>query len=251
MRGVYGALAHVTSLDTARKSLKRGAEPHPLADLATRCLANGVASLSADEQTQLKEFFLKEARKKAFDPVGEDDAIRTAFCEHVQREFAVPESVLTVIDCLPYFERTAKRHVGDSPFPLTALILYAAWIEHWVNVFIVVAMLRNRENEAAVEKYLDETRRFDNKVKRVRELATAGIPERAFDWITQLMAKRKTYVHYLWKGVPRRSIDGDLKNIASLVRNGEAMISELRAFEHANFDAPLLLLAERLFPLAA
>jgi hypothetical protein len=63
-----------------------------------------------------------------------------------------------------------------------------------------------------------------------------------------MIKTRARYHHYVWKGMPGRWIAKDLKGLATLTRKGEAMLDGLLAFEHTEFDAPLLALAFAIFP---
>lgn len=217
-------------------------------ELASRCAVEGVSSLRDDERAELRSLYLKEARKGSFRPESADPStIRTAFCEHVQREFG--PAVLTVVDYLPYLRRKASEQLSD-PTPLAALVLYATWIEHWVNVLIGIGMQRHGNTESEVEDYFALQPRFKDKIERLASLCSAPLPTKPFGWVHQVMRTRARYHHYVWKGMPGARIAKDVRGTAALARKGEAMIDQLLAFERSEFDAPLESLAFELFPLA-
>jgi hypothetical protein len=209
-------------------------------------MREGHGSLSANERDELRSLFMKEARKGAFRPTGTGaDAIRQEFCEHVVREFG--PSVLTVIDALPYFRRKAKEQLGDQ-IPLASLLLFATWIEHWVNVVITMGMLRRGQSEADVDAYFKVRCPFVDRMAHLQSLCANPLPDKPRGWLIQVMKTRARYHHYIWKGAPDRLVQKDLKGIAALMRRGDAMIEDLLAFEHLEFDAQWTATSVELFP---
>lgn len=220
-----------------------------VAQLASRCITDGPDALNSAEREELRALYMKEARKGAFRPPdGDVDLVRRRFCEHVQREFN--SSTLLVIDALPYFRRKAREQADDD-VPLASLILYATWIEHWINVLISIGMQRDGATEADVEAYFKTQPRSKAKVERLKSLSRAPLPEKEFGWLLQVIKTRGRYHHYSWAGRPRGWVEKDGKGVAALIRRAEQMIDRLLAFEHAEFDASLLPLAFKIFPPAS
>lgn len=217
-----------------------------LARLAEKALAGGWTSLSLDEQEALRSLFYKETRKGAFHPIDDDAETFASFLRHVSNAFA-PGAYLTVVDFLPYFQEIALAHAGDR-WPLASLILYAAWIEHWVNVLIAMGVLRSGGTDAGLKSYFATQPRFEDKISKVRELSRSAPPKKEFDWLVQIMKTRNDYLHYTWEGRSQRALDQSLRGIGPLVRKAEKMIAGLLAFEHTEFDAPFEDLAARIFP---
>ena len=202
--------------------------------------------LKDEERAELRALFIKEARKGAF-LVSEGDVVgtRAAFCAHVQREFG--DSVLTVMDALPYFRRKAGEQIGDR-VPLASLLLYATWSENWVNVLIAVGTLRQGKPEETVDAYFAARPRFKDKVDHLQSLCGRALPERERGWLMQVTKTRARYHHYVWKGVPALRLQKDLKGIAALMLRSDTMITGLLAFEYQEFDAPLIPVSLALFP---
>jgi hypothetical protein len=220
-----------------------------VAELAALCLSAGLEALSPAELDEMRGLYMKEARKGAFRArSGDVAAIRQAFCEHVQREFN--SSTLLVIDALPYFRRKAREQSGDAT-PRASLILYATWIEHWINVLISIALQRDGATEADVEVYFQSRPRSKSKVERLKSLCRTALPSKELGWLLQVIKTRARYHHYSWAGRPKPWVEKDQKGVAALVRRAEPMIDGLLAFEHAEFDAPLLPLAFAIFPPAS
>jgi hypothetical protein len=207
-----------------------------------------VGALDAEEQTALRDLFLKEARKGAFRPAQDPSAIRAAFLDHVEREFQ-PATLLTVVDCLPYFRRKALEQAAD-PTPLASLILYAAWGEHWINVIITMGMLRSGRTDAEVRQFFATQPNLEAKIAGIRDLVHNPPPKKELDCLIQVMKTRNEYLHYTWSGRPQSAIDVSFKGIAALVRRTEVTLDGLLQYEHDEFDGPFLSLAATLFPAA-
>lgn len=215
-------------------------------EYAKRCARDGLDSLTESEVDELRSLFMKEVRKGAFRPAGDDPAeVRVEFCNHVQREFG--PSVLTVIDALPYFRRKADEQLDDE-IPLASLLLFATWIEHWVNVLITMGMQRRGQTEVAIDAYFKVRRPFVDKVPHLQSLCANSLPDKPRGWLIQVMKTRARYHHYIWKGAPDRLVQKDLKGIVALMHRGDRMIEGVLTFEYSEFDAPWIATSLELFP---
>jgi hypothetical protein len=165
----------------------------------------------------------------------------------VRREFGSPEQVMTVLDCLPYFRRKAREQ-ADDPTPLASLMLYAAWLEHWVNVILAMGLQRRGKAETEVQSYFDKQPRFEDKIAQLKLVCSQSPPKKELDWLQQIVKSRNRYHHYSWRGVPAAKLTKDLKGITAAIRKAEVMLDGLLAFEHRDFDAQWTALAARLFP---
>jgi hypothetical protein len=213
--------------------------------IARKALNAGVSSLQPGERDVLHALFIKETRKGAFKPDGNDDHVLGAFLQHVEQGFA-PGNYLTVVDFLPYFRQIARSHEADQT-PLASLIIYAAWGEHWVNVLIAMGSLRAGVSDAEVQAYFATQPRFEDKMSRVRAQSVTELPKKEFDWLVQVMKTRNDYLYYTWAGRAERALTQSLRGIGPLVRKADRMIEGLLAFEQRDFDAPFEGLALRLF----
>ena len=112
-----------------------------IVEIAMRVRVAGIDSVRVEDEAELHELFRKEVRKKAFDPTGMPEArALDRFCSHVLDEFSSASAPVVVYDILHVLRTRAKPALAtDSTVP--NLILYATWIEHWLNMLITVAML--------------------------------------------------------------------------------------------------------------
>jgi hypothetical protein len=179
-----------------------------------------LAELDAEGKRLLQEFaektipwILEQAiRDGRIDPRGKSE-------EQVEKEFvdflgelleAEEGEVLIVTDYTDSLLREARRSAKRGTFEF-ACLLYATWVEHWLNQMIVTA--------AARRGLTDQER-----TQALRRLAARH--QKALIEIGEL---RNTFVHYKWRRQPLD--DRSDKNLAGAVRNIDKTITYLRRFE--------------------
>lgn len=222
---------------------------HPLSELARRCLEHGLNSLTESEERALHRIFRNETRKGAYRPwgVGAEDILRD-FCQYVAANFSMPYTVLHVIDFQPLLRRRA-RAASRAKVPVTSLVLFATWVEHWLNMMVTVAMLRSGYGESEIERFFAPQPGLTKKLQFLEnDLHLGKLPKR--DQLINLVTTRNRFVHYTWRGRPAGEVQSELGNIRSTVRRADSLLVELIAFERATFDAEFSALAASMFPRA-
>jgi len=224
--------------------------PHPssLADLARRCKSQGLRALSRYEKRALRVLCAKEMRKRAFQPqASRPRKVLAEFCDHVIRSFDASAAPVVVIDNQPYFRRIARR-LSKQDVPLASLILYAAWIEHWVNMMVTVAMLRGGNVPSVPLAFLKTQPKFKEKlVKLASAVGINELPKKLRDALLEVVKLRNRYLHFGWEGLPLRQVRNDLKTLGAVVKRCERLLDKAQAFEHQHFDAPYSQLVSRVF----
>jgi hypothetical protein len=216
---------------------------HPMSALASRCLGQGLLNLAPAEQDALRDLFVKECRKGAFKPSGSDaTAILKEFCVHVRAEFADTGTVMTVFDFQPLLRATAEKVASEAEqstkAPIAALILYATCVEHWVNMMIAVAKLRQGYTVEAILEFLsDKRRRFEEKLGHIGpQSGLSELPTDTRNKVTDLMGTRNDYVHYVWKGEPDRTVRNHVAHVTALVKSAPKLLVALDRFEEESLD---------------
>lgn len=216
---------------------------------AQRCLREGIAALSAREQRALAILFRDETRKGAFQPPTTD--VLNCFCQHIVTEFPQQHTTQVVYDYLPYLRRRAGLAARSRSLPLVALVLYATWLEHWVNMVITVATLRNRIPQADVDRYFDGHPRFEDKLTELgAALSLPTLPAALRGQVTKLMKCRNDYVHYTWQGYHIGGAHRRHANLRNIVKQAPPLLKTLREWEFDALDARFKAMSRRLFPLA-
>jgi hypothetical protein len=216
---------------------------------AKRCLREGIAALSAREQRALANLFRDETRKGAFRLPASD--ILTSFCQHIVDEFPHQHTTQVVYDYLPYLRRRAKLAARSNSVPLVSLVLYATWLEHWINMVITVAMLRNQVSQTEVDRYFDSQPNFASKLAQLGPvLALPPLPRTLQGPVKKLIACRNDYVHYTWRGSHSGHAHRRHSNLRNIVLRAPELLVRLRAWEVDALDAQFRPISRRLFPLA-
>jgi hypothetical protein len=220
--------------------------PTTLAEIARKCRTNGLRFLSTIERKQLRTLLQKELRKRSYIPtVSRPREILLEFCGHVIRGFDASANPVIVIDSLPYLHRNAKRLSKQQP-PVASLILYAAWLEHWVNMMVTVAILREGHSPNKPQEFLKSQPRFKDKLSMLaKSLKLTSLPKKLRDAIIQVVDLRNWYVHFLWEGQSHQRLGRDIQTLHSVVNRCELLIAESKRFEYEQFDAMYVPLVAR------
>jgi hypothetical protein len=214
------------------------AHPNSLADIARRCKAGGIRALPRGERREFRGLLQKELRKCAFRPVSiRPTEVLREFCDHVIGGFDVSAKPVAVVDSQPYLRRNAKRLAKQS-VPVASLILYAAWIEHWVNMMVTVAMLREGHAPGKPLQCLKSQPRFKDKLAILAKSLGVALPKKLRDAVIQVVDLRNGYVHFVWEGKAPRRISKDVGTLQSVVARCETILEDAARFEFERFDAP-------------
>lgn len=211
-------------------------------------LYGGLKALDEHERVFLAKLLVKELRKGTWAPPegASDDDIRKAFAEYVQLHFAEASDLKTVIDFQPRLLYSARR-LAKRNHPIEAVILYATWMEHWLNaVLLTTALKQGRAEDEAVQMIRDANIRA-----KVGWLwATLQLPAlRDIDRerMTFLADVRNEHVHYKWKGQDPDALYGDNTRLVVAIRDIEDSVEALVALEIDSVLAGDVAVADRLF----
>jgi len=217
--------------------------------IADKCLTQGRANLTLREERLLQVLFLNETRKGAF-RVPHGDVLK-AFCEHVQSEFRDTTSTPLVYDFLAYWRRRAMAASRSEKPPLAALVLFATWLEHWLNMVITIAKLRRGETAEKIAKYFAGRPRFDVKVDELGpRLGLSPLPGNSRGLMLRVIKTRNDFVHYTWQGDLPGRVHRRLANVRGIVSKCPDLLVALRKYEEATLNAPFERLSRELFPRA-
>lgn len=143
-----------------------------------------------------------------------------------------------MVDSRPHLRRNAKRLAKQS-VPVASLILYAAWIEHWVNMMVTVAMLREGKAPSQALQYLKRQPRFKDKLVDLdKSLGVAALPKKLRDNIIQVVCLRNGHLHFVWEGKSPKRLPKNVETLRSVVSRCEAILDDAARFGFEQFDAP-------------
>jgi hypothetical protein len=117
--------------------------------LSLPVLQDGLGAALEWERLGLADLYVKEVRKGGFRPSEgkDDDQLRRKFLLHIQGEFVETDDVKEVLDFQPRLLASA-RQLASRPHPIEAVILYATWMEHWLNALLLTTMVRRAMTES-------------------------------------------------------------------------------------------------------
>jgi hypothetical protein len=215
--------------------------------LSLPVLQDGLDGALEWERLGLADLYVKEVRKGAFRPsegIG-DDQLRRDFLLHVQREFVDSEDVKEVLDFQPRLLASA-RLLASRPHPIEAVILYATWMEHWLNAVLLTTMLRKRMTESHSLQLIRQSN-MDAKLGGLWSLIELpALPEEHIRRIKFLAAVRNEHVHYKWEGRDPDVLYGPTSRLTLAVADMDRTVQDLVDFE-INLFAPEIAAASRLF----
>jgi hypothetical protein len=112
-------------------------------------------------------------------------------------------------------------------------------MEHWVNMMVTVAMLREGHPPGKPLQYLKSQPRFKDKLATLaKSLGVAALPKKLRDAIIQVVDLRNGYVHFVWEGKAPKRISKDVSTLQSVVSRREPILEDAAGFEFRHFDAP-------------
>ncbi len=209
-------------------------------------LRGGLTALSEKDRVGLADLFVKEVRKGSFKPAGNtDDEIRKVFLEHVQASFVESGDVQAVIDFQPRLVATARSLVGLA-HPIESLILYATWVEHWLNATLLTTALRRGLSEAeAIQLVRQGVETKLASIWRLLELPT--IPDDHIRKLKALAEVRNEHVHYKWKGQDPDVLFSPGARLSLALADVDDLVRSLVLFELDELLATDIAVANRLF----
>jgi hypothetical protein len=164
---------------------------------------------------------------------------------HIQKEFVNSEDVKEVIDFQPRLLASA-RLLSSRAHPIEAVILYATWMEHWLNSLLLTTMLRRDMTEAHALQLIRQAN-IEAKLSGLWSLVELpALQEEHVKRIKFLAEVRNEHVHYKWKGQDPDVLCGPSSRLTLVVSDIDQTIQDLVGFEIALL-MPEISVANRLF----
>ena len=142
------------------------------------------------------------------------------------------EPKFLVLDYRDDLVREARRFVRSKQYPF-ALIFYATYFEHWINLRIATALEKRKFSDDDIKHVLQKTGDVRAKNLILRALGLPSIPLGTLGDVLQIGDRRNMYVHYKWTPKPMNSKDG--AQYETLLRNAERAVTRLRRLDNRPF----------------
>jgi len=219
-----------------------------IAELAVVCRRDGLDALMLFEQQRLCDFFAKELRKGTFAIPADATArgIRDQFCRYLERE-AKSSPMLYVWNPLQHLKRKAFTSRSKKDLPIVPLIVYATWIENWLNMVIIVSMLKQNSSNTKIRDACDQG--IASKLTFLSTgLGLPQIPSELNEYVTKLARERNELVHFKWKGITLQERKALTRRIIELVDDGPTMVKKLQQYEFQSIDSQFTPVVTKVFP---
>ena len=208
-----------------------------LTHLVDRFDQGGAEALSEKERIFLAFLFAGEGRTGGLTLEGADEvAIRRHVCNHMRRSLSQNDFTVT-LDHRDELAVQAKT-LSTERRPLASLILYATWIEHWLNGVIVAATRRRGLSDEDSVRLVRET---PMRAKHSWLLALLGLPPLAKDRQKALVALtelRNAFVHYKWSARTPDELVKEEEGVRRIVDSAPDLLDYLREYDAAHVSSP-------------
>ena len=112
-----------------------------------------------------------------------------------------------------------------------AVLLYATWMEHWINSLIVIACMRKRVPSEQVTELLRETSFRGKTTWLISILDKPAIAPSHRNRMLQVLDLRNAFVHYKWRGLSEEALEQQEKAIAISLERLPATVKYLNQYE--------------------
>jgi hypothetical protein len=141
-----------------------------------------------------------------------------------------PESRTITVDNRDFLLGQASSAASKDE-PELAVILYATWIEHFVNGLLLVALGRQGVSPGSRRALIRELRLL-TKVTALWELADLpALPAKYLNLIDKITSLRNTFVHYKWPHASWQDDEHQYREFSETVDRMDSLIQMLREVE--------------------
>ena len=190
-------------------------------------------------------------RLHVIDPTGKDEVqLQKEVGDFLERLVKSPQYFWSV-DHMGKLLELARRYVRAGEAQI-ACLMYATWLEHWLNSVVADLARRRRFTDAEITALL---RDVPYKAKPTWLLRLLGFPplnEKHVRCIVEIGEIRNSFVHYKWKlhDVDSDELKKDTERVRGIVEQAESAVRYLRSVEKRYFygrKKPLRFLTKKFF----
>lgn len=215
--------------------------------IAARYGSGGQAALNAEERLEIAGLFVREARKGAFQyDTFNPSATGRAFVSHVLKEFGPSADHKVVVDYTFMLLRSA-RSAATEVHPVVSVILYATWMEHWLNSVLVTKALKRGAHVTDAEQMVRDASLSAKLGWLWRLLELPTLEEGDLKKLRLLADVRNEFVHYKWKGKDPAVLEGPDQRLSAALADLEPVLRRVWDLASAHLDSPFLEHSRELF----
>lgn len=191
------------------------------------------SNVATDVRRDLAVFCIQEARKGDFRPTsGAPPAeVRKEFLAHFKKHFIDWDDIQTVFDYTKELLSGARTLAPGATHPISAVVLYATWMEHWLNAILLTrAQKRGRTSEEA--DTMIRSARFHDKIGWLWQLLELPpVDAEHLEKLKALNGTRNYYLHYRYEGGDPDKLLVGISKLAAAIADIEATVTYSQTFE--------------------
>jgi hypothetical protein len=199
---------------------------------------------------ELGFLLIHEARKGSFSlDHPSDDAVVAAFISHFRARYADPQDVKIVLGYSSDL-RAQARELTAAGHLVSPIILYATWVEHWLNGILLTRALARKVPYEHAQSLLREAsaRAKYSWVWALLDLPPLGLEDLLR--LQRLSDTRNQYVHYKWPFQPPEAVEIPDARLRAILEEAEPLCRRLVDYDLDHISSPALAVAERVFGIA-
>jgi hypothetical protein len=212
----------------------------------------GLGALDEAAREELGFLLIHEARRGSFSlDHPSDEALVAAFISHLrsQYQYGDAQDVKIVLDYSRDL-RAQARELTAAGQVVSPIILYATWVEHWLNGILLTRSLARKVPYAQAQSLLREAsaRAKYSWIWTLLELPPLSLEDLLR--LQRLSDTRNQYVHYKWPFQPPEAVETPDARLQAILEEAEPLCRRLVDYDLDHISSPALPVAERVFGIA-
>jgi hypothetical protein len=212
--------------------------------------AGGLGALDQAAREELGFLLIHEARRGSFSlDHPSDEALVAAFISHFRAQYVDGQDVKIVLGYSRDL-RAQARELTAAGHLVSPIILYATWVEHWLNGILLTRALARKVPYEQAQGLLREA---SARAKYSWVWTLLDLPPLSLEDLLSLQRlsdTRNQYVQYKWPFQPPEAVQIPDARLRTILEEAEPLCRRLVDYDLDHISSPALPVAERVFGIA-
>jgi hypothetical protein len=212
--------------------------------------AGGLGALDQAAREELGFLLIHEARRGSFSlDHPSDEALVAAFISHFRAQYVEGQDVKVVLGYSRDL-RAQARELTAAGHLVSPIILYATWVEHWLNGILLTRALARKVPYEQAQGLLREA---SARAKYSWVWTLLDLPPLSLEDLLSLQRlsdTRNQYVQYKWPFQPPEGVEIPDARLRAILEEAEPLCRRLVDYDLDHISSPALPVAERVFGIA-
>ncbi len=212
----------------------------------------GLQALDEEARQDLAFLLIHEARRGSFSlDHPSDEALVAALISHfrARHQYADAADGKIVLDYSRDL-RAQARELAAAGQLVAPIILYATWVEHWLNGVLLTRLLTRKVPYEQAQGLLREA---SARAKYSWVWTLLDLPPLSREDLLRLQRlsdTRNQYVHHKWPFQPTEAVEKSDARLHAILEEAEPLCGRLIDYDLDHISSPALPVAERVFGIA-